>query len=148
MARRIPFQVEGALPGVPAAVSYGPDGEQEAAVSPEQLRRHCLAKPGATESFPFGDEVSVFKVGNRIFAISALDGSPLEVSLKCDPDLAAALRARHEAVRPGYHLNKRHWNTVTLDGSLPPEEIEAMIDDSFDLVVAKLPRSRPSTAGE
>ncbi|MGH2708111.1 MAG: MmcQ/YjbR family DNA-binding protein [Actinomycetota bacterium] len=110
-------------------------------MDPEQLRRHCLAKSGAAEDFPFGDEISVFKVAGKIFAISALGGLPLEVSLKCDSDLAAALRARYGAVRPGYHLNKRHWNTVTIDGSISEGEIEAMIDDSYDLVVAGLRRS-------
>lgn len=113
----------------------------------DRLRRYCLAKPRASEDFPFGDEVSVFKVVGRIFAISALRGIPLEVSLKCDPDLAAAFRARYGAVQPGYHLNKRHWNTVTLDGSIPDEEVEAMIDDSYDLVVERLPKSQRDALG-
>ncbi|MGH2705943.1 MAG: MmcQ/YjbR family DNA-binding protein [Actinomycetota bacterium] len=109
-------------------------------MGPDQLRLLCLSKPGANEEFPFGDEVSVFKVGGKVFAISSLQGSPLEVSLKCDPDLAAALRTRFPAVRPGYHLHKRHWNTVTLDGSIPEAEIAGMVDDSYDLVVASLPK--------
>jgi predicted DNA-binding protein (MmcQ/YjbR family) len=110
-------------------------------MGPDDLRRCCLAKPGATEDFPFGDDVSVLKVAGRIFAISNLRGVPLEVSLKCDPDVAFALRSRYASVRPGYHLNKRHWNTVTLDGSISDEEVEAMVDDSYDLVVAGLTRS-------
>ena len=85
----------------------------------DSLRRWCLARPSAVEEFPFGPETSVFKVGGKIFAPSALDARPLTVSLKCEPSLAEALRAEHSAIRPGYHLNKRHWITVTLDDSLP-----------------------------
>ena len=107
-------------------------------MSPDELRQHCLAKPGAVEDYPFGDVVSVFKVAGKIFAISDLSAAPLEVSLKCEPELAEALRAQHAAVRAGYHLNKRHWNTVTLDGSLGDGDVIAMIDDSYDLVVASL----------
>ena len=103
-------------------------------MGPEVLRRRCLAKPGAVEDFPFNDVVSAFKVAGKIFAITSLGDSPLEVSLKCDPDIAQALRAQHPAVRPGYHLNKRHWNTVTLDRSIGDDDIEAMVDDSYDLV--------------
>jgi predicted DNA-binding protein (MmcQ/YjbR family) len=101
-----------------------------------------LGKPGALEDFPFGEQVSVFKVAGKLFAIAELNGVPLEVSLKCDPDLAEALRSERPAIRPGYHLNKRHWNTVTLDGSIADGEIEDMIQDSYDLVAAKLTRAR------
>jgi len=108
----------------------------------DQLRARCLAKVGAVEDFPFGEQVSVFKVGGKIFAISDLGGDPLEVSLKCDPELAEALRTQHSAIRTGYHLNKRHWNTVTLDGSLDDDEVDEMLDDSYDLVVASLSRGQ------
>jgi predicted DNA-binding protein (MmcQ/YjbR family) len=81
-----------------------------------ELRRWCLAQPGAVEDFPFGPEHSVFKVGGRIFALSALDRRPLEVSVKCEPELAVELRDSYAAIRPGYHLNKRHWNTMTRRG--------------------------------
>jgi predicted DNA-binding protein (MmcQ/YjbR family) len=114
----------------------------------EHLRRYCLAQAGAVEDFSFGDEVSAFKVGGKIFAISALHGQPLEVSLKCDPELAEALRGEHAAVRPGYHLNKRNWNTITLDGSIADEEIEGMIDDSYDLVRASLTRAQREALGQ
>jgi predicted DNA-binding protein (MmcQ/YjbR family) len=107
-----------------------------------ELKEHCLAFPGACEDFPFGDEVSVFKVGGKMFAASRLDGEPLQVSLKCEPDLAVQLRAGYPAIAPGYHLNKRHWNTVTLDGSLPDQLVSEMIGDSYDLVVAALPKAR------
>ena len=109
-------------------------------MAPDELRRRCLAQPGAIEDFPFGEQVSVFKVAGKVFAIADLDGVPLEVSLKCDPDVAQALRSERPAIRPGYHLNKRHWNTVTLDGSIADAEIADMIQDSYDLVAASLPR--------
>ena len=104
------------------------------------LRRRCLARAGAVEGYPFGPETAVFKVRGKIFAISRLAGDPLEVSLKCEPELAEQLRASYPAIRPGYHLNKRHWNTVTLDGSVPDGTVEDMLEDSYDLIVAKLPR--------
>ncbi len=104
------------------------------------LRTCCLGHNGAIEDFPFGEEVSVFKVGGKMFALSRLDGEPLEVSLKCDPEIAVDLRTSYEAIRPGYHLNKRHWNTLTLDGSLPDRFIKEMIEDSYDLVVSALPK--------
>ena len=98
--------------------------------------------PGTTEEFPFGEEVSVFKVAGKMFALSALSSRPLQVSLKCEPELADGLRRTHDSIRPGYHLNKRHWNTVTLDGSLPDKIVNDMIEDSYDLVVDGLPKSR------
>jgi len=101
----------------------------------------CVALPGAAEDFPFGDDVAVFKVGGRMFALVPLTGDPGTVNLKCDPEVAQELRVRHTAVRPGYHQDKRHWNTVALDGSIPDDEIRWMIDHSYDLVVAKLPRA-------
>jgi predicted DNA-binding protein (MmcQ/YjbR family) len=103
-----------------------------------QLRGWCLEHPGAIEDFPFGPEHSVFKVVGKMFALSALDRIPLEVSLKCEPDLALQLRAGYPAIRAGYHLNKRHWNTITLDGSLPDEFVRDLIEDSYDLVVSGL----------
>jgi predicted DNA-binding protein (MmcQ/YjbR family) len=110
-------------------------------MTPAALRRECLRLPGATEDFPFSPETSVFKVGGKVFAITALEGRPLSVSLKCEPGLAEQLRADYPAITPGYHLNKRHWNTVVLDGSLPERMVRDMIEDSYDLVVAGLPRA-------
>jgi predicted DNA-binding protein (MmcQ/YjbR family) len=104
------------------------------------LRSCCLGHAGATEEFPFGPETSVFKVAGKLFAISALDRTPLEVSLKCEPELAEQLRAGYPAIRPGYHLNKRHWNTVTLDGSLSDQHVRDLVEDSYDLVVSALPK--------
>src|SRR5437762_6942138 len=107
-----------------------------------ELRDHCLSFTGAEETFPFGPETSVFKVGGRMFALSQLVADSLRVSLKCEPELAEALRGAHAAVLPGYHLNKRHWNTTVIDGSLPDQMIKDMIEDSYDLVVSQLPMSR------
>jgi predicted DNA-binding protein (MmcQ/YjbR family) len=116
-------------------------------VNAAELRDHCLAFPGSAETFPFGAETSVFKVAGKIFALSRLTGEPLEVSVKCEPLLAQQLRAAHSAVRPGYHLNKRHWNTVTIDGSLVDEVLRDMIEDSYDLVVSRLSASRRRALG-
>lgn len=107
-----------------------------------ELKAQCLALPGASEEFPFGDEVSVFKVGGKMFAASHLDAEPLQLSVRCEPELAEQLRADHEAIAPGYHLNKRHWNTITLDGSLPDRMVTDLLGDSYDLVVASLPKAR------
>jgi predicted DNA-binding protein (MmcQ/YjbR family) len=104
------------------------------------LRAWCLQLPGAVEEFPFTPEHSVFKVAGKMFALSALERTPLEVSLKCEPELAQALRRSYPAIRPGYHLNKRHWNTVTLDGSLPDALVRDLVEDSYDLVVSALPK--------
>jgi predicted DNA-binding protein (MmcQ/YjbR family) len=117
------------------------------AMNPAELRDHCLSFTGAEETFPFGPETSVFKVGGKMFALSQLGAGSLRVSVKCEPGLAEALRGVHAAVLPGYHLNKRHWNTVVIDGSLPDEAIRDMIEDSFDLVVSKLPRARRRALG-
>jgi len=104
------------------------------------LRAWCLEQPGAFEDFPFGPEHAVFKVAGKMFALSALERTPLQVSVKCEPELAVALRSSYAAVHPGYHLNKRHWNTITLDGSLPDQLVRDMVEDSYDLVVSALPR--------
>ncbi len=111
-------------------------------MTPGKLRDHCLSFLGSEETFPFGPENSVFKVGGKIFALSRLTEIPLRVSLKCEPPLAEQLRKAHAAVIPGYHLNKRHWNTVIIDGSLPEQMIRDMVEDSYDLIVSSLPRTR------
>jgi predicted DNA-binding protein (MmcQ/YjbR family) len=111
-----------------------------AGVAPAELRGWCLAHPGAGEDFPFTPDHSVFKVRGKMFAISALARKPLEVSVKCEPELAVELRNSYAAIRPGYHLNKRHWNTITLDGSLPDRFVRDLIEDSYDLVVSALPK--------
>ena len=116
-------------------------------MSPAELRDHCLSFNGAEETFPFGSETSVFKVAGKMFALSRLGSDSLRISLKCEPELAEALRRTHAAVLPGYHLNKRHWNTVLVDGSMADAAIRDMIEDSYDLVVSKLPRARRRALG-
>jgi predicted DNA-binding protein (MmcQ/YjbR family) len=111
-------------------------------VTPAQLRRLCLSFPGATEEFPFAPGISVFKVGGKMFALSRLDARPLQVSLKCDPDLAEQLRHTYAAIVPGYHLNKRHWNTMTLDGTLDAAMVRDLVEDSYDLVAGAARSSR------
>lgn len=125
-----------------------PNGDNDG-VDLEALRAHCLAKPGASEEHPFGSGALVMKVAGKIFAIVAEDAQPLAVSLKCEPEIAIVLRNRYEAVGPGYHLNKRHWNTVTLDGTIGDSDIRDWIDDSYDLVVDGLPsRTRTALSGK
>ncbi len=102
----------------------------------------CASRHAATEDYPFGDDVAVFKVGGKVYAIVALDGDPGRVTLKCDPEWALELRAEYTAVQPGYHTNKRHWNTVTLDGTVDPADIDDMIGHSYELVVAGLTRKQ------
>jgi predicted DNA-binding protein (MmcQ/YjbR family) len=102
----------------------------------EDLRDYCISKPGATESFPFGDDTLVFKFNGKIFALVNLDGD-LSINLKCDPAFAIELRERYSSVTPGYHMNKKHWNTVNLDGTIPDKEIFKWIDHSYNLVAGK-----------
>ncbi|MEY2546096.1 MAG: hypothetical protein QOG48_1213 [Verrucomicrobiota bacterium] len=110
------------------------------------FREYCLTKTGAVEDTPFGEDTLVFKVGGKMFALASLDEIPPTANLKCDPDLALELRDRFEQVRPGYHMNKKHWNTVEIDSGIPDAELCEMIDHSFDLVVQSLPKSKKSPA--
>ena len=98
---------------------------------------HILSKPGAEESTPFGPDVLVFKVGGKIFALTDPGEYPARLNLKCDPDRAISLRDEYESVLPGYHMNKKHWNTILLDGSLPSPMVRELIDHSYALVVGK-----------
>jgi predicted DNA-binding protein (MmcQ/YjbR family) len=107
----------------------------------EQFREYCLKKPHVTEGTPFGEDVLVFKVAGKMFALAALDEFPATANLKADPDMALELRDRYEQVRPGYHMNKKHWNTVEIDSGIPDRELRKMIDHSYELVVASLPRA-------
>jgi predicted DNA-binding protein (MmcQ/YjbR family) len=99
-----------------------------------ELRDWCLSMPGAVEDFPFGPETSVFKVAGKIFALSGLDADPLKVSVKCDPTLAESLRESYESIVPGYHLNKRHWLTITLNADAADRMVLDLVQDSYDLV--------------
>lgn len=107
----------------------------------ETVRAALLAKPGAEETFPFDSVTLVAKVGGKMFALLGLSDTPPQLSLKVDPDYGELLRGQYEAIMPGYHLNKRHWVTLMLDGSLEPELIQSLIDDSYRLVVRGLPRA-------
>ncbi|WP_181802920.1 MmcQ/YjbR family DNA-binding protein [Streptomyces shenzhenensis] len=111
-------------------------------MTPDQLRAFCLSFNAAEEDFPFSPDISVFKVLGKMFALSWTAVKPLKVNLKCDPDDAVRLRTDHEGlIAPGYHMNKRHWNTVTVDGGLSDRLVRELIEDSYDLVVAGLPRA-------
>lgn len=106
----------------------------------EEFREYCLRKLGATEETPFGPDVLVFKVGGKMFALTSLERFPAAANLKCDPDLALDLRDRYEQVSPGYHMNKKHWNTVEIDSGIPDGELRKMIDHSYNLVAKSLPK--------
>ena len=108
----------------------------------DALKNVCLAFTGSEETYPFGPETAVFKVEGKVFALTAFGAETLKVSLKCEPELAEQLRATHPEIVPGYHLNKRHWNTVSLDGLLDDGMVRDMIEDSYDLIVSKLPKAK------
>lgn len=102
---------------------------------------YCLSRPGAEETTPFGPDALVYKVGGKMFALTVPDDFPARINLKCDPERAVLLREEYESITPGYHMNKRHWNTVLLDGSVPSPLLRELIDLSHELVVASLPKA-------
>ena len=104
----------------------------------ENIRAHCLAFSGVTEECPFGPEVPVYKVLGKMFALLSPDEVPASMNLKCDPERALDLRDQYESILPGYHMSKKHWNTLILDGSLPSPLIKELIDHSYELVVGGL----------
>ena len=104
----------------------------------EDISEYCLSKKGTSEDFPFDEETLVFKVMGKMFALIPLERIPLQINLKCEPELAVELRERYEAVQPGFHMNKNHWNTIWVDGTLRNELIYKWIDDSYNLVVKGL----------
>ena len=114
----------------------------------EDFREYCLTKPEALESTPFGEDTLVFKVWGKIFALASLDDVPPRVNLKCDPERALDLRDRYEEVQPGYHMNKKHWNTVEIEGGIPDPELRKMIDHSYDLVAKGLLKPRAKVAAQ
>lgn len=105
----------------------------------EEIRDYCLAKPGVTEDMPFGEDTLVFRVGEKLFLLTSISGGS-QFNVKCDPERAVELREHHPEVQPGYHMNKKHWNTVHADGSLTKKQICEMIDHSYELVLKSLPR--------
>ena len=107
----------------------------------DKFRKYCLGKKGASEDMPFDDETLCFRVGNKIFAITDIEKTPASYNLKCNPERALELREEYEAISPGWHMNKKHWNTVTPDASIPDSLIYELIDHSYELVFKSLKKS-------
>lgn len=107
----------------------------------EEFRMYFLNKNGVSEGFPFGPDTLVFKVGEKIFALTSLNSVEFKVNLKCNPDYAEELREKHPEIIPGYHMNKKHWNTVCFQGNLENDFLKELIDHSYDLVLKSLPKS-------
>jgi predicted DNA-binding protein (MmcQ/YjbR family) len=108
----------------------------------EEIREYCLQKKDVEESFPFGNDMLVFKISSKIFLLLSLESAPVQFNVKCDPDLAIELRERYSAVLPGYHMNKKHWNTIVCDQTVPKKKIYEFIDHSYAIVGKKLPKKR------
>lgn len=108
----------------------------------EQTREYCLKKKGVTEEFPFDEETLVFKVAGKIFLLASLETIPLQINLKCDPEKAIELREEYDSVQPGYHMNKKHWNTIIIDGKVSHHKLFEWIDDSYSLVIAGFTTSK------
>ena len=113
----------------------------------EIFRKYALQKAGVTEGFPFDNDTLVMKVGNKMFALANLKGD-LSINLKYEPEKAIELREKYPAVEPGYHMNKKHWNTVNVDGSIPDKIIKNWIDDSYQLIYDKLPKKIKETINQ
>ncbi len=107
----------------------------------DEIREYCLARPGVTEGFPFGEDVLVFKVSGKMFFASNLKDTPARCNLKCDPERAVELRESYDGIIPGWHMNKKHWNTIVLDGSVPTDLIQELVEHSYQLVRSKLKKS-------
>jgi predicted DNA-binding protein (MmcQ/YjbR family) len=107
----------------------------------EDVRSYCLSQKGVTEETPFGPDALVYKVGGKMFALLSIDRLPPALNLKCDPERALLLRESHDEITPGYHMNKKHWNTLDLSGRLPARFVRELIDHSYDLVVNSLPET-------
>lgn len=109
----------------------------------ETLQEYCLSKPDVEETLPFGPDTLVYKVNGKIFLLAGLDNDPLQFNVKCDPDLALELREEFPCVLPGYHMNKKHWNTIVVDGSIPTSTLKQWIDWSYDLVSGNTKKKKP-----
>ena len=108
----------------------------------EMLRDYCLSFDNVTEEFPFGNDTLVFKVSGKIFLLAGLDNSPLQFNVKCNPEKAIDLREQYASIHPGYHMNKKHWNTVIVDASIPVQFLKEMIRNSYEIVCSSLPKSK------
>jgi predicted DNA-binding protein (MmcQ/YjbR family) len=113
----------------------------------EAIRKHCLKKPGVTEDFPFDENTLVFRVMKKIFLLASINEIPLRINLKCDPEKAVELRERYGSVLPGYHMNKTHWNTIVIDGSVAERKIISWIDESYILITNSLKKSEREKLG-
>jgi predicted DNA-binding protein (MmcQ/YjbR family) len=114
----------------------------------ETLREYCMNKPGVEETLPFGRDTLVYKVAGKIFLITGLDEEKLSFNVKCDPDLAIELREQYDCVQPGYHMNKKHWNTIIVDGSVPMKKLKEWIDHSYQLIGKKKPQKANKRSGK
>ncbi|HEV3223104.1 MAG TPA: MmcQ/YjbR family DNA-binding protein [Puia sp.] len=114
----------------------------------ETIRKYCLEKKSTNESFPFGETTLVFKVSGKIFLLMSLDSMPLQFNVKCDPEKAEELRETYSSVIPAFHMNKKHWNTIVLNGQVSAKQIREMIDDSYSLVVRTLPLKERKKLGK
>ena len=112
----------------------------------ESLREYCLSKPGVEETLPFGPTTLVYKVGGKVFLLTGLDDEQLSFNVKCDPELAIELREQYPCVQPGYHMNKKHWNTIVVDGSISTKQLKEWIDHSYDLVIKNSPQKPKGTS--
>ena len=110
----------------------------------EDLRDYCLSKKGVEEFLPFGPETLVFKVMGKVFLLCGLENNPVAFNVKCDPERAISLREKYHSIQPGFHMNKTHWNTVVADGELTRKQLEELIDHSYELIVASLPKKQQS----
>lgn len=108
----------------------------------ENFKNYCISKPGTLEEFPFDFTTMVFKVGNKMYALTDIDDEPLRLSLKCEPMYAISLRQDYKSIIPGYHLNKQHWNTLIMDGTIPDKLIRQLIDHSYELVFKSLTKAK------
>jgi predicted DNA-binding protein (MmcQ/YjbR family) len=113
-----------------------------------ELKTYCLSKKGTQETFPFDTETLVFKVGSKMFALTNINEKPMTLNLKCDPDFADDLRKEYPSITPGYHMNKRHWNTILIDGTLPDDLIKHLIDLSYNLVFKNLTKKEKDQLNE
>lgn len=113
----------------------------------EQLREFCLSKPGTEETLPFGPDTLVYKVGGKVFLLTGLESETVQFNVKCDPDIAQQLREEFSCVLPGYHMNKKHWNTIIVDGSVSAKQLKQWIDDSYQLVLASLSKKQRQAIG-
>lgn len=113
----------------------------------EELREYCISKPHVTESFPFDEVTLVFKVGGKMFALTGLEKFPPSINLKCNPEYAIELREQYEVIQPGFHMNKKHWNTISYQENLPIQLLKELIDHSYELVVKSLTKKLRAELG-